>query len=335
MLKILAVYDTDASYAARLTEFIRNENTGSFDVTVFTRSESLEEFLKHGEIELLLLGEEIIPEELPTGKIKYLVKLTDRKTGNQSIDIPLICKYQSARGVLSDILSCYARLENSQPDCRTGGRPGECRIISIFTPLEGFSEMTYSRFYAAHLAERYKCLYLPFELFPVPTSEEAQEMDHAQSEFIFYLKENSPELLPKLKSLLKYSGRLSVLSGVTHGLDLISLTKEDAVRFIGELRRNSEYVAIVIYLSIYTEFTIELMKLSDNVQILVQESDYAGKVMREWERQMAFYGVDTGLTKFIRISLPTEKATLNVGGFDKEQQYVALRQLAVQQAECL
>jgi hypothetical protein len=334
LAKMLAVFDSDASYAARLTEFIRRENTEGFEVTLFTRKDTLEEFLIHREIELLLLGEGILPEGLPSGNIKYILGLSDRKVGNQRNDVSLIYKYQSASGVLSDILSCYARLENLRTDSRTGAKPGENRIVSVFTPLNSIMSTTYAWFYAAGLAERRKTLYLPFELFPVPVSEAAQEMDHSLSEFLFYLKEDAPGLLQKLKSLLKYTGKLPYLSGLTHGLDLTSLTKEDAARLVGELRKNSDYDVIVLYLGIYTEFSIELMNRSDSVQIPVQGGDYAGNVIREWERQMDFFGLDTGQTKFIKIDLPTEQP-FQIDGISKEQQYYALRQMAAQQAERL
>jgi hypothetical protein len=335
LAKILAVYDTDASYAVRLTEFIRKENTDGFEVTVFTRREKLEEFLRHQELELLLLGEGMLTKELPPGNIKYILRLSDQMEVNQKSEVPMILKYQSAQRVRSDILSCYARLENSQPDNRVGTKTGECRVVSIFTPVSGITEITYSWFYAAGLAERNKILYLPLELFPVPVSETMTELDHSLSEFIFYLKENSLGLLSKLKSLIKYSGKLPILTGLTHGLDLISLTKEDAVKLVGELRKNSEYDVIVLYLGVYTEFTLEIMNQSDMVQVLDQGSNYARNVIREWERQMDFYGLDTGQTKFITISLPLEPNPQNDGGISKEQQYFALRQMAEQQAESL
>lgn len=334
-MKMFALYDSDATYALRLTEFIRRENIEGFEMTVFTRRDSLEEFLKYREIELLLLGEGILPEELPSGNIKYLLRLSDQKTGNQKDEVPLIYKYQSAPGVLSDILSCYTRLMNNRPDSSAGKRTGESTVISVFTPMNGIMEITYAWFYAAGLAERKKTLYLPFELFPVPVYEAAQEKDHSLSEFLYYLKEASPELLQKLKSLLKYTGKLPHLTGLTHGLDLISLTREDAVRLVGELRKNSDYDVVVFYLGVYTEFTLELMNQSDSVQIPVQSNSYAGNVILEWEKQMSFFGLDPEQAKFNKIYLTSEQPYPLNGVISKEQQYFAIRQMAAQQAEDL
>ncbi len=326
-MKILAIYDSDISYASRLMDYIMKSARTGFETMVFTRKDSLKEFLNDKYIEILLLGEGMEAEELPEKKVLHTFVLTELKIIKPTDKPHKIFKYQAAKEVLSDIMACYARLE----DHTGGGRNEDLKIISVFAPLPGPPEAAYSWFLAACLAEKGKALYLPFELLPVPAAPAPAGEDQAQSEFAYYLKEKTSDLITILKRLLKYSGKLPYLSGLAHGLDLLSLNKGDAARLIDELKKKTDYDKVILYLGMYTEFTMELMNLSDRVDILCREAPYSAKVNQEWERQMRLLGTDTGQNRFRRISLPDSAAADHTDGvgiqfYDQELWKTALAQ---------
>lgn len=65
MDKLLAVFDTDILYATRLMEYLKEADWECFEILLFTRQESLFDFLKYQKIDILLYGGELLPEELP------------------------------------------------------------------------------------------------------------------------------------------------------------------------------------------------------------------------------------------------------------------------------
>ncbi|HKL80108.1 MAG TPA: hypothetical protein VJ888_06695 [Mobilitalea sp.] len=327
----MAIYDADASYVTRFMEYIKKRNDVGLEVTVFTRKDSLTDFVKYQVIELLLLGEGLSPEELPKENIRHIIKLTEQNELSQTSETPTIYKFQSSQKVVSELLECYARLENPSVSVRSG----ELTIISVFTPIPNLSERLYAGSLANVLAERKRVLFLPLELFPVPPTDSSVSSDHFQSEFIYYLKENNPNLILKMKSLLNYSGKLNLLSGLTHSFDLLSLNKEEAIHVIEELRLNSDYEAVVFYLGFYSDFTAEIMKLSDCIEVVTREGIYARKVLSEWERQMELLDISPAQSRFRKIQLPIGETHDSVAGIRQEQLGNELLQLARQRAESL
>ena len=331
LTKLLAIYDTEASYAARLMDYMKRATVADFEILMFTRRESLEEFLKDHVVELLLLGEEM-QEELPRENIRFTVRLSGSKAIGRKEAIQTIYKYQSAREVLNDLLACYMKAQGSQSSVRDRA----LSLISVFAPVGGLQEGTYARNLALCLAEKQKVLLLQMEQLPVSEEIDLTEKKQALSEFIYYLKEEHTQFIPKLKEQLMFSGKLAYLSGIAHGLDLLSLGKEDAVRLIEELRKSTDFEAVIFYLGIYTEFAIEVMKHSDYNHILANESSYSRGVLREWDRQMEFIKVDTKAEHYKRLLLP--ESTNGEGAANdrrKEVKNSAIWQLAKQQVDLL
>lgn len=331
MTKLLVIYDTEVSYASRLMDYMKRSALTGFEVLLFTRRDSLDEFLKDHVVELLLLGEEV-QEEIPRDNIRFILQLTGTKPISRKEITQNVYKYQPAREVINDLLSCYMKAQGIHGT----DRYGELNIISVFAPAGGRREVTYATNLALCLAERQKVLYLPMEQLPVSSVSATAGEDQALSEFIYYLKEYDNSLISKLKELLKFSGKLACLSGIAHGLDLLSLDKEDAGKLIEELKKNTDYEAVIFYHGIYTEFTIELMKLSSSNYILSDGSLYSKGVLREWDRQMENLKMDTEAENFKRILIPESSYTEGaVDDILKENKNSTIWQLAKQQADLL
>lgn len=303
MVKLLVIYDTDISYAGRLMDYMKKSSLAGFELLLFTRRDSLCEFLKDHVIELLLMGEGI-QEELPQENLRCILRLTGEKTNNRQEVSGTVYKYQHADGVIKDMLACYMKAQG----IRSPEREGALKIITVFAPGGGCREAAYGWYLALYLAERMKVLYLPLEQLPVSIYPALEGKDQALSEFIYFLKENPEQLAIKLSELLKFSGKLAYLSGVAHGLDLLSLSKEDAVRLAEVLKAQTDYEAVICHLSMYTEFTIELMRISSFNHILGDGGAFSESSFKEWDRQMALSGVDTGDGQFRRIELPDNSA---------------------------
>lgn len=296
MEKLLVIYDTDVFYAGRLMDYMKKSPVAGFELLLFTKRDSLCEFLKDHVVELLLMGEGM-QEELPQENLRYILRLTGEKPANQQDLSGTIYKYQNANGVIKDMLTCYTKAQG----IRSPEREEELKIISVFAPGGGSREAAYGWYLALSLAERKKVLYLPLEQLPVSLYPASAGKDQALSEFIYFLKENPEQLTLKLPELLQYSGKLAYLSGVAHGLDLLSLGKGDVVRLAELLKAHTDYEAVICYLGMYTEFSIELMRVSNSNYFLGDGSAYSESTIKEWDRQMALSGVDTGAGKFHRI----------------------------------
>lgn len=304
MEKILAIYDSDLVYATRFMEFFEKRKDFDFEISVFTRKDSLEDFLKEHKIEILLLGEGFLPEEIPKENIKYIYGLSAHPRKEKDIGYPNVFKYQRAGEVMSEIISDYTRKEN---ETKVSSGSKDMCVISIFSPIPDITKLTFAWSLALILSEKKKTLFIPLDFLPVPIISSSDNSNQAISELIYYLKDNNPNIITKMNSLLRYIGGLSYLSGLTLGLDLLSIGREDTGRWIEELKAHTDYEAVVFYLGLYTDSILEIINQSNSVFVTVQDKLYEKTVLKEWERQMDFIGIPTNQANFQKINVPEEE----------------------------
>jgi hypothetical protein len=301
--KVLAVYDVDSMYATRFMEFFQKRKDCDFEIIAFTKKESLIDFLKQKKIEILLYEESSLPEEIPKENIKYFYKLSERPGAAKEMEIPEIYKYQAAPRIMTEIISDYNKRENITS---YSYRAGNVEILTAFAPVPSGTKMIFTWSMAVNLSETKKVLFIPLDSIPVSVLLSEDDSNHGLSEFIYYLKENNPNIISKLKTLVQYLGNLSYLSGITHGMDLFSLSREEVSIWCDELRNNSGYHTVIFYSNHYSEAMLEVLNKSDQIVILMKDSSYEKAVYREWERQINFIGLKDKLPQVHKVILTKE-----------------------------
>lgn len=298
--KLLAIFDTDALYAFRLMEYFKKLEWECFDLLLFTRRECLIDFLRYQALDILLYGDDDQCSDLPSENIKHIFRLSSDTTHKKDKQ-EIICKYQAAERIASDIMSSYTRLEdNSMKDSH-----GDIRFVAVFPIVADAGKMTYGWSMAKELSNKEKVLYIAFDLMPTTFILGTENSGESMSELLYYLKERNSDYMNRFKSYLNYSERLSFLTGAAHGFDLLSLSREDMSRFMDDIKEHTDYETVVFYLGIYTEASMEILCRSNEIYIVTYEQPYEELVEREWERQMELIGVQIKNLNLNRINLPT------------------------------
>lgn len=295
MDKIFALYDSDIFYATRFMEYFKGRQEYGFRLSVFTRKDRLEEFLLANPVEILLAGELIRTEELNLDHVRYIYRLTENRCKELNADIPEIYKYQSVNAVMKNIIDDYKDRENI-----LGGKAAieeKTNILSVFSPVPGLEGISFAWALSLLLAEQHNVLLVLLELLPVRLIESAEDSSNALTEFIYYLK-GASNITDKIKLLQKRQGSLSYLSGIAHASDIISLTKEDMLKWAENLRKCNTYRTVIFYISCHTEAMTELMNNSDSVLIAVKDTIYEGTALQVWEKQMNTSGINIRKDKF-------------------------------------
>jgi len=265
---------------------------------LFTKQESLIDFIKCSPVEILLYGDDTIPEAIYDSNVKYIFHLCkERKPLDDKHHT--IFKYQSAGKIKSDILSCYTRLEDNQEAAFDS-----TQFISVFAPVSGAEKQAFSWLFAKELSNKRKVLFISLDMLSAFISTQNEENRYALSEYLYYLKEGTKDHISKLKSYLNYSEKLSYLSGLSHGFDLLSISKDDVNKFIDEMKEHKDYERIVFYLGIYTEASMEILKRSSKVFLTICDRPYEEEVIKEWKRQMELMGSMISDLKYRLIKLP-------------------------------
>lgn len=300
MEKILAVLDFDKVYAARFLEFFKKTGLDGFDMVLFTNLDSLKEFTAYQPVEVLVYCDGISPENLPGENIRYMLCLSGEKDAGFIENTPAVFRYQSAKKVLSDILTCYTMLENKE------GHAGSVsiRFISIYPTVWDASKLFFAGALAKQLSEKKKVLFLPLDPLAASFFPAVKDTGHRLSEFIYYLKENNRDLITKMKSCLQFTDKLSYLSGLTHGFDLYSLSREDISRFMDEVAGQTDFDLVVLYLAVYSDAMVEILERSNEIYVTDCGTPYEEVMIKEWERQMGLVGFQIKTNKYHRLTVP-------------------------------
>lgn len=298
MEKQLAIFDTDILYTSRLMEYFKKTKWDEFEILLFTKKDSLINFLKYQAIDILLYGGDTSTDEFPKDNIRYVFRLCEDTNQIQGRD-EMIYKYQPACKLGADILSRYTRLE----DINQNGSDGDVRFVAFFAPVPGEDKITYTWSAAKKLSNNSKVLFIDLEQLPAAAMLRQEDSGRSMSELLYYLKEAGSNYIDKLKSYLNYSEKLSYLTGPTHGFDLLSLSREDMGRLMDDIKNHTDYETVILHLGIYTEASMEALSRSDEVNIISCDLPYEESAVKEWERQMGLIGKDNKNLKINRIIL--------------------------------
>jgi hypothetical protein len=299
MAKIMAVYDSDVMYATRFMEYFRKRTEYDFDIMVFTHQESLKEYLTHHKIDVLLMGDEL-DITLVRDSIPYIYQLKENASTHNDEEYPFINKYQSAQSVMRDIMNDLRQRE--KPNYWTDTK----KILTIYSTSTDLNSVLFGWSLSILLAEREKTLYIPLELFSISLLSFIQNENPNLSDFIYYLKENNPNLKPRFTSLLQQYGNLSYLNGITHGLDVQSINKDDICRLVEELKTQTDYQTIVFYLGCYNEAMLELMRNSDKMFLICSKEPYHRLILNGWLRQQERMDSNTFLHNYQKLLFDEE-----------------------------
>lgn len=293
--KVLAIYDSDTKYTTRFVEFFQKRKDFDFEISAFTKKESLGDFLNQHKIEILLLCDGLSLEGISKENIKYIYMISDHPGREKDCEYPNIFKFQTARELMSEVILDY---QGKEQEITSSYGTGKFSIISVFTPIPSATKAKIAWSLAMILSEKKKILFIPLEVLPLPVLSHEDDSNQGLSELIYYLKDNNPSIITKMKSLLRSTGNLSYLSGLTQGLDLLSLSKEDICNLVEELKKHTDYDTVVFYLSFYSDSVVEVMRYSETVWIAAEDKPFERAIIKEWERQMEFIGFDTKQQKF-------------------------------------
>lgn len=303
MERILVLYDSDEHYARRFMEYFKKKQDLGLSLAVFTRLDSLLDYMQQNPVDILLLGESVsdMTGELNTGKAKHIYKLADKTARNHEAGWMLIDKYQMVQSIISDIKADYIRHESENASVKSD----KLRLISIISPIQDLSSIVFAWSVGLLLSEQARVFLVSLELLPVRIISTSDYSNQPLTELIYYIKENI-DIVSHMKTLACYQGALSYLAGIANGADILALNKEDMQRWIAAITTSADYELVIFYACCNSEATQELIKASDRVIYCCGEGIHEELLYGEWMNQLERTSINLTQDKFIKLQLPEE-----------------------------
>lgn len=298
MERTFALYDSDFYYATRFMEYFKKKRDVPFEVIVFTHLESLKDYLRTNNVNVLLSGSDLDEDEIYKNKVKYLYQFTEDQRGRPDTKECLVYKYQPVWQVMQELLKdIRSREHRTDPSASTEG----VKIITVFLPKPRQEALAYAIALHSILSRQENVLLINLELLPVHFIKELESERSSLSEIIYYIKENK-DINTRLKELLR-PGMLTYLGGLDHAEDILALDSEDANKLVETLRSSPDYQTILFYINCASEALMELIIQSDALITINSHTEYDQALYNTWLKQLQRYGRQLPQEKCFNVDL--------------------------------
>lgn len=303
---VIAIYEEDIAYANRLMDFLNEKEEFLLEAMVFSKKESLQEYLQEHQVDILLLGEFMDRINLKEEHIKYKIVLCEGILVREEETEPVINKYQSAECIMREILAFYVSKENTTAVYRYLPQYRKCEMVSVYSPCGGCGKTITALAMAQILGKSKKVLYLNLEIFPGVIFGTNPEDISGFSELVYYLKQRKPNLAMKLHALVRKEGNIDLLQPADHYNDLFALEAQDIQLLIEELYGATAYDVVIFDIGFISDATVELLEASQVIYIPSSENKSAGEKEERFFRFLKEEGREYIQDKCKKLQIPID-----------------------------
>jgi len=300
------LYDTDVEYASNFIHYVKSKYK-NYNLHLFTSVEHLEEYLRSNEVSLLLVASSLDYRRDEIKNIERICILWDGlKEIKEGDKYPHIIKYQSAKNIFEELQVHLPKNERAV----NGSKEGMPKIICVYS--NDYKKV--ASLFTYHLACEYgrvkKVLFINLQTIQVLTKIlNLKELD-SLSHFIYFLKQKNPNIKQKLSDLIIKTENISMLYGISFGLDILDLMEDDMNLWIYELGLWKEYELIIFHVDTLTKGLLALFHISDEILCIEGDEDLDKLETTMLIDQLVYVGMNEILDKIRVIDLDKEELSL-------------------------
>lgn len=298
---ILGIFDSDVEYSSQLMNYIKRKNKNINQVRIFTNKNILYDFLLDNQINVLLISEDKIQEDIEHDNVGHICILSEGtyiSEGGVDEGERIIYKYQSAEKIICELVNYYPELSNQKNTIPSN----KSKIISIFSLNEDFVQETFSFNLANEFGNIKKTLLIDFCLLHGREQLSSFNSDKNLSEFIYFLKSKTPDILFKMNEHIQSLGSFKYLNGVMFGPDLFDLTTKDIEFWLGELYA-TDYEVIIFNVSCYIPIMLDLFRKSNELFLVTKGGMWKQNLYNNLIKQLNWSGYEDVIRKIITVEV--------------------------------
>lgn len=289
------------------------------ETRVFTNSVSLMDFISHNKVDILLIGEDVMIDDLNNQQINTVVYLTEVNVSNNEQRY-MIFKFQSAEEIIKQLQSYYNAQELLR-ETNSYSLVGKDTIaIGITSPNGGCGKSTFAIVLGQALSSNKKVLLINLEAIPGKydyvflNDEKAAGM----SDMIYYIKQRKSNLIVKLRTMVKKIGNIDYLLPADHFSDLYEMDKDDVEMLMYELKNHSDYDYIILDIGYLNDSTYELLKHCEKIYMPVLKDPISREKINSFQRILKMWEGEIIMEKITEVQIPYDDMIAK-GEFQSDQ----------------
>ncbi|MGN0158672.1 MAG: hypothetical protein ACI39W_05965 [Brotaphodocola sp.] len=299
MKRIMAVYDVDPFYANKFAEFANEKEKTPFTAIAFTSLSRLKNFADKQAVELLLVGDEVLAENLEDIKVGQVIRLSE--SGMPQADgTPVVYKYQASDRVLREVMACYQVKEEPTFFSMKGEMS---TVVGIYSPAGRCGKTGFAMTLGQVMAKNEKVLLLCLEDFSGFSRMTGTEYKGTLSDLLYYFRLGAYSRL-KLGSVTYHWNGLDYVPPVTYAEDLRDVTGEELVQLLQVIAKDGGYDTILLDFGHFGKGAEALMELCCVIYTPVPEDSIGAAKVEEWKQYLEVSGRSNLKEKVELLSLP-------------------------------
>ncbi len=300
------LYDSNLSYAEKLTDFFSGKEPLQVAMETYSRKENLQKRIGDCDREDVLIVTESCYEEWMSGAgVKLAILIED---GGISPDgAILLDRYQSAEDIWSELV---AKLNAQGGRVRMKKTVNEkAGLISFFNPQHRVLQTTFALYYAKTLSEKAPTLFLHFDGLGSLGKIFRTTPTRTLMDLLYLWECGNEELMFGPEGGLYRSDALQIMLAAGSPADIRSVKEETWLGFLESLQEMGRFAYIVLDLHEYVEGLTSILQMSGEYLEVHRPENYEDlfdkEKLTEYENQMRRQGMEDLLAhrKVIRLPL--------------------------------
>lgn len=311
---IFAVCDLEVSYAYHFMEYLNRKKSLPFEVRVFTSREKLCAFAKDHRIELLLISDAAMCQEVEKQEIGQILILSGGIRDPELDRYPSIYKYQSSAQVVREVMDCYGEEHKKKPVPIQVVKK-QTELIGVYSPVGRSMKTTFSLTLGQILAKKQAVLYLNLEEYAGFEYLLEHVYEQNLSDLLYYLKQENPNLIIKLNSMIQTVNNLDFLPPAASPSDIQETEYGDWIRLLQQIIDNSNYQTVILDLGDGISQLYRLLSQCTRVYMPVRSDPMSQAKLQQFENLLRMQEGDETLERIQKVKLPYHRISRKGQGY--------------------
>ena len=308
----MAVFDSDALYCERLSEYLRSHLKFSFEIQAFTEAARFMEYLDKREISLLVVSESSLPEldrEMLGRNCRNLMLLDEE--GREKIPEEIsgckvyhISKYLPASDIVDRVLElCISGAEDfSGLGFNTGA--SDCRILGFYTPISRCGQTSFAIKMGEALAKTARTILISFESFSALTSLFEQETEEDITDLLYFADCERDKFCLYLEKIKRTRNGLDYIAPARTAMQIKEIGYEKVRELAELLSREAGYEYILFDLKEYPDGFFEILDMCDVIYTVIRNNSADHYRMGRYTKALGENDCEGVIAKTMKCMLP-------------------------------
>lgn len=275
----ILICDSEEIYVKRLAEALLLKREVSAGVRICSSLEMMEKMLEIGNIQVLLISEEIPYEARKRAFDGKRIVLTRQHCLDLGEDEKELRKYQSVDRLSTEIMRAFQENLLSVP---CAGK-GNGRILGVYSPVHRIGKTTFALKLGKTLSQREDVLYLNLESYAGMggyfKDDEVQDLSH----LLYYAKQEQDDISVRIASVVRRMGSLDYIPPMKVWTDLKTVRAEEWQSLLRRLSAQSIYDTVILDIGDAVEDIFNVLGLCDRILMPYADDAYARAKMAQYQ----------------------------------------------------